>query len=172
MPQIANNFEYSGRKPLDSRQQCESLEILKANANNILYPPGFTVYCLSENKEYRNTAKLGEVPVWIESNVGKTYAYQTDEPANKDLLWFKESEAVPIVDEQYTTDDLVNLIKNYKTTVDTLVSIVETLQKDVAYIKKNGTVINPDNPEGDIDGALMTDDGCYLMTDDGCYLVI
>lgn len=169
MPQIANNFEYSGRKPLDSRQQCESLEVLRANVNNILYPPGFTVYCLLENKEYRNIAKLGKTPVWAESNTGKAYVYQTDEPVNKDLLWFKEDEAVPVVDEQYTTEDLINLIKNYKATVDTLVGIVESLQKDVAYIKKNGTIINPD---GNVDGALMTDDGCYLITDDGSYLVI
>lgn len=50
--------------------------------------------------------------------------------------------------------------------------IVKTLQKDVEYIKKHGTVVNPDNPEADVEGALITDDGCYLMTDDGCYLVV
>lgn len=38
MPQVGSNFEYSGRKPLDARQLCDSLEALKANVNNILYP--------------------------------------------------------------------------------------------------------------------------------------
>lgn len=66
MPQIGSSFEYSSRKPLDARQQCESLEALKNNINNILYPPGFKVYCLLENKEYKNTAKLNETPIWEE----------------------------------------------------------------------------------------------------------
>lgn len=66
MPQIGSNFEYSGRNPLDARQQCESLEILKTNEKNILYPPGFEVFCLLENKKYKNISKLNENPVWEE----------------------------------------------------------------------------------------------------------
>lgn len=67
MPQVGSNFEYSGRKPLDARQLSDSLEVLKANVNNILYPPGFKVFCLLEHKEYRNTAKMNETPVWEEN---------------------------------------------------------------------------------------------------------
>lgn len=72
MPQVGDNFKYSGRKPLDARQLCDSLEILKANADNILYPPGFKVFCLLEHKEYRNIAKMNEPPVWEESTQGDT----------------------------------------------------------------------------------------------------
>ena len=66
MPQIGSTFMYSGRKPLDARQQCDSLELLQQNPTNILYPPNFKVYCLLEAKEYRNISPLGEEPVWEE----------------------------------------------------------------------------------------------------------
>lgn len=170
MPQVGSNFEYSGRKPLDARQLCDSLEALKANVNNILYPPGFKVFCLLEHKEYRNTAKMNETPVWEENtNGGKAWVRQVEEPSNKDLLWFREDDEVPMLDGKYTMDDIANMLKAYTKKVDAVIDIVKTLQKDVEYIKKNGTVVNPD---ADIEGALITDDGCYLMTDDGCYLVV
>jgi hypothetical protein len=81
MPQVGSNFEYSGRKPLDARQLCDSLEVLKANVNNILYPPGFKVFCLLEHKEYRNIAKMNEPPVWEENtqdDVIKAYMKKVD----------------------------------------------------------------------------------------------
>lgn len=81
MPQVGSNFEYSGRKPLDARQLCDSLEALKANVNNILYPPGFKVFCLLEHKEYRNTAKMNEPPVWEENTqevILKVYMEKVD----------------------------------------------------------------------------------------------
>lgn len=81
MPQVGSNFEYSGRKPLDARQLCDSLEVLKANVNNILYPPGFKVFCLLEHKEYRNIAKMNEPPVWEENtqdDVIKVYMEKVD----------------------------------------------------------------------------------------------
>lgn len=81
MPQVGDNFKYSGRKPLDDRQLCDSLEILKANVDHILYPPGFKVFCLSEHKEYRNIAKMNEPPVWEENTQGdilKVYMEKVD----------------------------------------------------------------------------------------------
>ena len=77
-----------------------------------------------------------------------------------------------MLDGKYTMDDIANMLKAYTKKVDAVMDIVKTLQKDVEYIKKHGTVVNPDNPDADVEGALITDDGCYLMTDDGCYLVV
>lgn len=172
MPQVGNNFEYSGRKPLDARQQCDSLADLKANVKDILYPPGFKVFCLLEHKEYTNMAKLNETPVWEENNSsGKAWVRQIEEPLNKDMLWVKEDECVSMIEGQYTVDDLVNMIKAYDKKATAIMEIVTQLQEDVAYIKKNGTVVNPDTDDN-IDGALMTDDDCYLITDSGEYLVI
>lgn len=169
MPQVGSNFEYSGRNPLDARQQCESLRVLTINEKNILYPPGFKVYCLLENKEYKNVATLNEEPVWEEVITDKAWVRQAEEPKNKNLLWFKEDELEEIIDAQYTVDDLISMVKAYQSKVNVLVDIVSKLQDDIEYIKKNGIITNPDE---DIDGALITDDGCYLITDDGCYLVI
>lgn len=81
MPQVGSNFEYSGRKPLDARQLCDSLEALKANVNNILYPPGFKVFCLLEHKEYRNIAKMNEPPVCFlptQGDILKVYMEKVD----------------------------------------------------------------------------------------------
>lgn len=169
MPQIGNNFKYSGRKPLDDRQLCDSLEILQENTNDILYPPGFRVFCIKENKEYQNIAKLNETPVWVEYNI-KAYAFQSDAPLNTDMLWIKEDETVELIDGQYTVDDLVTMIKTYKNTIDSLVAIVTALQKDVEYIKSHGTIIGDDT--NNIEGAILTDDEKYLITDDGKYLII
>ena len=169
MPQIGNNFKYSGRKPLDDRQLCDSLEILQENTNDILYPPGFRVFCIKENKEYQNIAKLNETPVWVEYNI-KAYAFQPNEPLNTDMLWIKEDETVELIDGQYTVDDLVTMIKTYKSTIDSLVAIVTALQKDVEYIKSHGTIIGDDT--NNIEGAILTDDEKYLITDDGKYLII
>lgn len=81
MPQVGDNFKYSGRKPLDARQLCDSLKVLKANVDNILYPPGFKVFCLLEHKEYRNIAKMNEPPVWEENtqeDILKVYMEKVD----------------------------------------------------------------------------------------------
>lgn len=99
MPQVGSNFEYSGRKPLDARQLSDSLEVLKANVNNILYPPGFKVFCLLEHKEYRNTAKMNETPVWEENtqdDVIKAYMKKVDDLTDivntlqQDVAYLKE----------------------------------------------------------------------------------
>ena len=173
MPQVGSNFEYSGRKPLDARQLCDSLEALKANVNSILYPPGFKVFCLLEHKEYRNTAKMNETPVWEENtNGGKAWVRQVEEPSDKNLLWVREDDEVPMLEGQYTMDDIANMLKAYTKKVDAV--IVKTLQKDVEYIKKHGTIVNPDNPDNpgaDIDNALVTEDGTYLVTEEGVYLI-
>lgn len=175
MPQVGSNFEYSGRKPLDARQLSDSLEVLKANVNNILYPPGFKVFCLLEHKEYRNTAKMNETPLWEENtNGGKAWVKQVEEPSDKDLLWVREDDVVPMLEGQYTMDDIANMLKAYTKKVDAVMEIVKTLQKDVEYIKKHGTIVNPDNPDNpdaDIENALVTEDGTYLVTEDGAYLI-
>lgn len=172
MPQIGSNFEYSGRKPLDARQLCNSLADLKANVNSILYPPGFKVYCELERLEYKNTALMGETPVWEEVVTGgKAWVKQVEEPSDKNLLWFREDDEVPMLDNQYTMDDIANMLKAYTKKVDAVMAIVKTLQEDVAYIKKHGTVVNPDNPDADIENALVTEDGTYLVTEEGVYLI-
>ena len=169
MPQVGSPFIYNGRKPLDSRQLCDSFAELQSNEKKILYPPGFRVYCIAEKQEYRNTAPLGEPPVWEEFSVQKAYIRQTKEPTNKDLMWFREEDLEVVDIEDYSKEDLLNMIKTQKAIVESLQVVVLQLQKDVAYLKKHGTVVNPDT---NIEGALITDDGCYLMTDDGCYLVV
>ena len=86
------------------------------------------------------------------------------------MLWIKEDETVELIDGQYTVDDLVTMIKTYKSTIDSLVAIVTALQKDVEYIKSHGTIIGDDTDN--IEGAILTDDEKYLITDDEKYLII
>lgn len=128
MPQVGSNFEYSGRKPLDARQLSDSLEVLKANVNNILYPPGFKVFCLLEHKEYRNTAKMNETPVWEENtqdDVIKAYMKKVDDLTDivntlqQDVAYLKEQvnpsapqgEKLTTSDGKYLVTDKQQFIK-------------------------------------------------------------
>lgn len=64
---IGSNFNYSSRKFLDDRQECESLEVLESNPKGLLYPQGFKVYCLKEKQWYQNVSDNKEsVPIWKE----------------------------------------------------------------------------------------------------------
>ena len=128
MPQVGSNFEYSGRKPLDARQLSDSLEVLKANVNNILYPPGFKVFCLLEHKEYRNIAKMNEPPVWEENtqdDVIKAYMKKVDDLTDivntlqQDVAYLKEQvnpsapqgEKLTTSDGKYLVTDKQQFIK-------------------------------------------------------------
>ena len=62
---IGSNFNYSSRKYLDDRQECESLETLINNPKGLLYPQGFEVYCLKEKQWYYNASDNKEgLPIW------------------------------------------------------------------------------------------------------------
>lgn len=127
MPQVGSNFEYSGRKPLDARQLSDSLEILKANVNNILYPPGFKVFCLLEHKEYKNIAKMNEPPVWEETteDIVKAYMKKVDDLTDivntlqQDVAYLKEQvnpsapqgEKLTTSDGKYLVTDKQQFIK-------------------------------------------------------------
>lgn len=62
---IGSNFNYSSRKYLDDRQECESLETLINNPKGLLYPQGFEVYCLKERQWYYNDCEnKNDKPMW------------------------------------------------------------------------------------------------------------
>lgn len=62
---IGSNFDYSARKYLDDRQECESLEVLNTNPKGLLYPRGFEVYCIKEKQKYYNASESKEgLPIW------------------------------------------------------------------------------------------------------------
>lgn len=218
MPQVGSPFQYSGRKPLDERQQCDSLELLISNPTNILYPPNFKVYCILEQKEYRNVAPLNATPVWEEYKgdgginvatkndladlnvtqgtsvyvmgedtvyiysvegwkpmVGKAYVSQDNEPANKNVLWHRTNEGVPIPgsEDAITLSNVYSAYLNCQKKVMALETIVQDLQRQLDYIKKYGSVTNPDDiTTTEVEGALVMHDGTYLVTHDGKYLVI
>lgn len=67
---IGSNFNYSSRKFLDDRQECESLDVLKSNPKGLLYPQGFEVYCIKEKQWYYNANESKDnIPVWKERSI-------------------------------------------------------------------------------------------------------
>lgn len=79
---IGSNFNYSSRKFLDDRQECESLEVLKSNPKGLLYPQGFEVYCIKEKQWYYNANENKDsIPVWKvrESNNNSEIQIQVNE---------------------------------------------------------------------------------------------
>lgn len=170
---IGSNIDYYSRNFLDSRQSCKNYTSLVENKNNIQYPQGFIVYCIEDNKYYQNIAKNNETPSWKEYGISKAYVYQEQEPDNTNLMWCKPGESIERINNEFTTDELVALVKNYKSVTDALVLIVEQLQKEVENIKKNGVIVEPSNPsDTGTDGGIVTETGAYLVTETGAYLVI
>ena len=123
---------------------------------------------LSRMNAYNTTIEgVQEEIAWL--NNKKAYVFQSNEPSNKNALWIKEDGTEELSGDQYNVDDLISTIKAYKSTMDSLVTIVTALQKDVEYIKTHGTVVKPEDTN--IENALVTEDGTYLVTEDGVYLV-
>ena len=63
---IGTNFKLSSRKFLDDRQYCKSYNELVENKNNILYPPGFEVYCEDKKKYYQYISDIDGNFSWQE----------------------------------------------------------------------------------------------------------
>ena len=63
---IINNYELNASVFLDSRRSIASLNDLKrvSQAQDILYPYGFEVFCVQEGSYYVNVSPQGEVPEW------------------------------------------------------------------------------------------------------------
>ena len=63
---IINNYELNASIFLDSRRSIASLNDLKriSQAQDILYPHGFEVFCVQEGSYYVNVSPQGEVPEW------------------------------------------------------------------------------------------------------------
>ena len=88
---IGSNFDLSSRLYLDSRQLCDSYADLIENKNNILYPPGFEVYCFKEKTKYYNACEnIEDKPVWKEAargSIAEVFIESDTIPENKDLYW-------------------------------------------------------------------------------------
>lgn len=125
---------------------------------------------LSRMEDYDTTIEgVQEEIAWL--NNKKAYVFQSNEPSNINMLWIKEGGTEELSGDQYNVDDLISMIKAYKSTMDSIITIVTALQKDVEYIKTHGTIIGGGDTDN-IEGAILTDDGNYLITDDGKYLII
>ena len=124
---------------------------------------------LSRMNDYDTTIEgVQEEIAWL--NNKKAYVFQSNEPSNINALWIKEDGTEELSGDQYNVDDLISMIKAYKSTMDSIITIVTALQKDVEYIKTHGTIIGDDTDN--IEGAILTDDEKYLITDDEKYLII
>lgn len=127
-------------------------------------------------KNIEFSSRIGEYDATIEGMQEeiankKAYVFQSNEPSNINMLWIKEDGTEELSGDQYNVDDLISMIKAYKSTMDSIITIVTALQKDVEYIKSHGTIIGGGDTDN-IEGAILTDDGNYLITDDGKYLII
>lgn len=170
---LGSNIDHYSKKFLDSRESSPSYDDLITNAKKIKYPVGFIVYCELEKKRYINSGEVNGEPVWEEYGISKAYVYQEEEPDDKNVIWCKPSDCIERIDNEFTTDELVALVKNYKSVTDALIIMLQQLQKEVEDIKKNGVIIDPSKPStGNIDGGIITETGAYLVTETGAYLVI
>ena len=159
---IGSNFDLSSRLYLDSRQLCDSYANLIENKNNILYPPGFEVYCFKEKTKYYNACEnIEDKPVWEEvarGSVTEVFIESETAPDNKDVYWI----------DMGTVDTLGNqsahegIIKELLETIKSLQERVLTLEKKVG---SGGFV----PITGDY---LQLADGTNLQLADGTFLEI
>ena len=116
---ITTNFNYSAENFLDDRSSCESLEVLRANVEEILYPRGFEVYCRKEGQWYINTGcKIcGDCPVWEPRGLD---GIDVEEFATKDYVQGRiDSIEMPSVEglatEEYVQGHVQEQLEKYPT---------------------------------------------------------
>ena len=87
---IGTNFKLSSAKFLDDRQLCKDYTTLIANAEGIIYPPGFEVFCEYENKYYQYVSDTNGGYVWEERKSGVsdgTSASIKDDTISEEYTW-------------------------------------------------------------------------------------
>lgn len=87
---IGTNFKLSSTKFLDDRQLCKDYATLIANAEGIIYPPGFEVFCEYENKYYQYVSDTNGGYVWEERKSGVsdgTSASIKDDTISEEYTW-------------------------------------------------------------------------------------
>ena len=159
---IGSNFDLSSRLYLDSRQLCDSYADLVENKNNILYPPGFEVYCFKEKTKYYNACEnIEDKPVWeavARGSVAEVFIESDTAPDNKDIYWI-DTGTVDTLGNQSTHE---GIIKELLETIKSLQERVLTLEKKVG---SGGFVPTT----GDY---LQLADGTNLQLADGTFLEI
>lgn len=157
---IGSNFDLSSRLYLDSRQLCDSYADLIENKNNILYPPGFEVYCFKEKTKYYNACEnIEDKPVWKEAargSIAEVFIESDTIPENKDLYWIDTG----------TVDTLGNQ-SAHEGIIKELLETVRNLQKRILVLeeKVGSGIISPTT--GDY---LQLADGTNLQLADGTFL--
>ena len=159
---IGSNFDLSSRIYLDSRQLCDSYADLVENKNNIVYPPGFEVYCFKEKTKYYNACEnIEDKPVWeavARGSVAEVFIESDTAPDNKDIYWI-DTGTVDTLGNQSTHE---GIIKELLETIKSLKERVLTLEKKVG---SGGFVPTT----GDY---LQLADGTNLQLADGTFLEI
>lgn len=88
---IGTNFKLSSAKFLDDRQLCKDYATLIANAEGIIYPPGFEVFCEYENKYYQYVSDTNGGYIWEERKSGvsdgSTSASIKDDTISEEYTW-------------------------------------------------------------------------------------
>ncbi len=159
---IGSNFDLSSRLYLDSRQICDSYADLIENKNNILYPPGFEVYCFKEKTKYYNACEnIEDEPVWeaiAQGSVSEVFIESATAPSNKDVYWVD----IGTIDTLGNQSAHEGIIKELLETIKSLQERVLALEKKVG-----SGIITPIS--GDY---LQLADGTNLQLADGTFLEI
>ena len=157
---IGSNCDLSSRVYLDSRQLCNSYADLLENKKNILYPPGFEVYCFKEKTKYYNACEnIEDKPVWeivARGRIEDVFIESSTAPSNKDVYWVDTG----------TIDTLGNQ-SAHEGIIKELLEIVKNLQKRILALetKIGSGIITPTT--GDY---LQLADGTNLQLADGTFL--
>lgn len=157
---IGSNFNLSSRVYLDSRQLCDSYADLLENKKNILYPPGFEVYCFKEKTKYYNACEnIEDKPIWkavAQGSVGDVFIESTTAPDNKDVYWIDTG-----------TIDTLGRQSAHEGIIKELLETVKNLQKRILVLeaKVGSGTITP--VTGDY---LQLADGTNLQLADGTFL--
>ena len=159
---IGSNFDLSSRLYLDSRQFCDSYADLIENKNNILYPPGFEVYCFKEKIKYYNACEnIEDKPVWkavAQGSVAEVFIESETAPSNKEVYWIDTG----------TVDTLGNQ-SAHEGIIKELLETIKSLQKRVLTLEKKVGSGSFTPVTGDY---LQLADGTNLQLADGTFLEI
>lgn len=157
---IGSNFDLSSRIYLDSRQLCDSYEDLLNNEENILYPPGFEVYCLKEKTKYYNACEnIEDKPLWkvvSQGSVEDVFIESATAPSNKDVYWVD----IGTIDNLEYDTAHKGIIQELLETINSLNERITILEEKIAT-----GIVTPTSSD-----CLQLSDGTFLQLSDGTFL--
>ena len=135
---------------------------LSSLSDNATIVPGTMVFVENENAYYH----YDTTNTWQQN---RTAVISQEEPTDTSVIWIPENELPQeTIEDNITIKDIYAAFKVYDAQMQVLNDRIQSLEKEVAYLKEHGITTDT----ADDDGAILLEDGNYLISETGDYIII